>query len=96
MTKEIIVPKDANKILSQITDQLLNIYPVKIYTDKLLQYETLIPSIIHCTKKYGINHIERKNLTLRTHLKVNQAYHLLQQKYCYVTCLLDDLFLRLN
>jgi insertion element IS1 protein InsB len=32
-------------------------------------YKTLIPSYIHKTKKGGINHIERKNLTLRTHIK---------------------------
>lgn len=31
-----------NKILSQVTDQLFHTYPAKIYTDKLLQYKTLI------------------------------------------------------
>lgn len=41
----------------------------KIYTDKLNIYTSIIPPAIHCSKQYSINHIERKNLTLRTHLK---------------------------
>lgn len=57
------------QILSQVTEPLLATSPLKIATDKLLQYKNLIPPGIHSTKKYGINHIERKNLTLRTHLK---------------------------
>lgn len=41
----------------------------KIITDKLKNYKFLIRPEIHSTKFRGINHIERKNLTLRTHLK---------------------------
>jgi len=41
----------------------------KIYTDKLPLYSFIIPSNIHYTHQYSINHIERKNLSLRTHLK---------------------------
>jgi len=59
----------SNKTLSRITDRLLLSAATKIYTDKLIQYKSLIPSSIHVTKKYCINHSERKNLTLRTHLK---------------------------
>jgi insertion element IS1 protein InsB len=40
-----------------------------IYTDKLPSYKSLIPKAIHKTMHRGINYIERKNLTLRTHLK---------------------------
>ena len=40
-----------------------------IYTDKLPLYHFLISEPIHCTSRYGTNRIERKNLTLRTHLK---------------------------
>jgi len=40
-----------------------------ICTDSLNIYRTLIPKIIHKVKAYNINHIERKNLTLRTHLR---------------------------
>ncbi|WP_118973124.1 IS1 family transposase [Taibaiella koreensis] len=57
------------QMLAQVTEPLLRTSPAKIFTDKLLQYKSLIPPSIHVTKKYGINHIERKNLTLRTHLK---------------------------
>jgi IS1 family transposase len=59
----------SNLMLSQVTEPLLEAAPLRIYTDKLLQYKSLIPATIHSTRKYGINHIERKNLTLRTHLK---------------------------
>jgi insertion element IS1 protein InsB len=41
----------------------------QIVTDKLNLYTELISSDIHSTKFRGINTIERKNLTLRTHLK---------------------------
>lgn len=40
-----------------------------IYTDRLRQYRTLIDPFIHRTTLYGTNHIERNNLTIRTHLK---------------------------
>jgi len=41
----------------------------RIYTDKLRQYETLISPKIHKVIRHGTNHIERQNLTIRTHLK---------------------------
>lgn len=59
----------SNQMLSGIINPLLQSLPIRVHTDKLLQYKTLIPDVLHCTKKNGINHIERKNLTLRTHLK---------------------------
>lgn len=40
-----------------------------INTDKLNLYGYIIPQAIHATKQYGTNNIERKNLSLRTHLK---------------------------
>lgn len=56
-----------NKTLSKVTDKLTN--AKRIYTDKLRQYKTLISSSIHRTTNRGTNHIERNNLTLRTHIK---------------------------
>ncbi|MDR0844770.1 MAG: IS1 family transposase, partial [Tannerella sp.] len=50
----------------------------KIYTDRLRQYKTLIPSAIHHTSLYGTNHIERNNLTIRTHIK-----RLARKTICY-------------
>ena len=41
----------------------------KIYTDKWSGYKSLINRKIHSTFNRGTNHIERHNLTLRTHLK---------------------------
>jgi len=40
-----------------------------IFTDKLKHYKYLITKPVHKTQRFSINHIERKNLTLRTHLK---------------------------
>jgi len=41
----------------------------RIYTDKLKNYEYIISGKVHRTTLYQTNHIERMNLTLRTHLK---------------------------
>ena len=40
-----------------------------VYTDRLRNYRSLIETKIHRTSLYGTNHIERHNLTIRTHLK---------------------------
>jgi IS1 family transposase/transposase-like protein len=52
-----------NKVLSKLSNAK------RIYTDRLRQYNTLIPATIHRTTNCGTNHIERHNLTIRTHLK---------------------------
>lgn len=57
------------KTLQLITEALVLSNATKVCTDKLPQYKSLLPSAIHCTKQYGTNHIERKNLSLRSHLK---------------------------
>lgn len=59
----------SNKTLGSVIDTLLLAVPKVIHTDRLINYKTLIPSALHKTKAHGINHIERRNLTLRTHLK---------------------------
>ncbi|WP_394342500.1 IS1 family transposase [Taibaiella helva] len=71
-TKEVIdfnIGRRTNNTLRPITNTLILSNAKKVYTDKLKHYGTLLPSKIHSTKKKGTNHIERKNLTLRTHLK---------------------------
>lgn len=55
--------------LRRITETLILSEAQKIHTDKLNIYKELIPSNIHSTKNRGINHIERNNVNLRTHLK---------------------------
>lgn len=58
-----------NNTLKLVTNTLILSKARKIYTDKLKQYAALLPIAIHKTTQYGTNHIERKNLSLRTHLK---------------------------
>lgn len=71
-TKEVVdfkVGKRNNKTLQKVIDTLLLSKAKKIYTDNLRNYKYLIPEEIHKTGKHQINHIERKNLSVRTHLK---------------------------
>ncbi|MGQ3132564.1 MAG: IS1 family transposase [Flavobacteriales bacterium] len=43
--------------------------PRKIYTDGLPVYKYLVPPVLHGVFQRCINYIERKNLTLRQHLR---------------------------
>ena len=58
-----------NNTLNTVVKTLINSKAQKIYTDKLRNYQYLIPKDIHITKRYETNTIERKNLTLKTDLK---------------------------
>lgn len=55
--------------IRKVIHSILNLSPTKIYTDKLNIFSMLIPPALHRTFQYRTNCIERKNLTLRTHLK---------------------------
>jgi IS1 family transposase len=63
------VGKRTNKTLSCVLDTLKLSEPKKIFTDRLKNYRYLIDEKLHSVKRFGTNYIERKNLTLRTHLK---------------------------
>lgn len=63
------VGKRTNKTLSRVLDTLKLSDAKKIFTDRLKNYRYLIDEKLHTVKRFGTNHIERKNLTLRTHLK---------------------------
>ena len=63
------VGKRTNKTLSRVLDTLKLSEAKKIFTDRLKNYRYLIDEKLHSVKRFGTNHIERKNLTLRTHLK---------------------------
>jgi IS1 family transposase/transposase-like protein len=63
------VGKRTNKTLSHVVDTLKLSEAKKVFTDKLKNYRYLINDKLHSVKRFGTNHIERKNLTLRTHLK---------------------------
>lgn len=66
---DFVVGKRSKQTLAIIVNALLLSEVEKIKTDKLNIYRTLIPRHLHITKAYNINHIERQNLNLRTHLK---------------------------
>jgi insertion element IS1 protein InsB len=71
-TREVVdfkVGKRTTRTLKRIVDTLLLAKAKKIYTDKLNIYKSLIPETLHERSKYKINRIERKNLSVRTHLK---------------------------
>lgn len=57
------------KTLKKVIDTVLLSGAANICTDKLNLYSYIIPPNIHTSKCYSTNHIERKNLSLRTHLK---------------------------
>lgn len=58
-----------NKTLSKVIETVTHSNPKKIYTDKLINFKSLINMEIHNTKNRATNSIERMNLTLRIHLK---------------------------
>jgi insertion element IS1 protein InsB len=63
------VGKRTNKTLNRVLETLKLSDAKKIFTDRLKNYRYLIDEKMHSIKRFGTNHIERKNLTLRTHLK---------------------------
>lgn len=66
---DFIVGKRSKRVLKVIVDNLVASGVGIIKTDKLNIYQSLIPSSMHISNAYNINHIERNNLNLRTHLK---------------------------
>jgi insertion element IS1 protein InsB len=71
-TKQIVdftVGARTKQNIKKVTDTILSLKPEKIFTDKLNIYPTLLNNSAHIASAYKINHIERFNLTLRTHLK---------------------------
>jgi insertion element IS1 protein InsB len=63
------VGRRTNRTLSVVLKSLFLSKAKMIYTDKLKNYGYLISRKIHRTVFRSTNHIERHNLTLRTHLK---------------------------
>ena len=77
------VGRRTKKNLKRVADTLLLAKCKQVYTDGLDIYRQIIPSAIHKVKRYGTNKIERKNLSLRTHLK-----RLNRKTICYSKSLL--------
>ena len=66
---DFVIGKRTKATLKTLIDNLLASGVRKIRTDRLTHYQRLIPKTIHRCGAYCINHIERKNLSIRTHLK---------------------------
>ena len=66
---DFVVGKRAKSTLKELIDRLLRLNPKVIRTDKLTLYEYLISKQLHRRGAAVINRIERKNLSIRTHLK---------------------------
>lgn len=66
---DFIIGNRTKEMISKVISTLLSLSPTKIYTDKLNTYPSIIPKFLHCNTHRKTNRIERKNLTLRTHLK---------------------------
>ena len=72
-TKEVIdfkVGKRNSNTLWKVVETVVLSGAKKICTDGYELYKSLIPEAIHSKTKYSINHIERNNLSIRTHLKI--------------------------
>lgn len=66
---DFIAGKRTKRTLKMIVNTLLLSNVEAIKTDRLSIYQSLIPPHLHKRYAYNINHIERNNLNLRTHLK---------------------------
>lgn len=73
-----VIGRRTTENLARLITPLLDLNPKTICTDRLVQYRTLIPKHIHQFKRKSTNRIERKNLTIRTHLK-----RLARRTICY-------------
>jgi len=67
--EDFVVGRRTKSTLRALIERLLLSGVKKIYTDRLTHYSRLIPKDRHRRGVYCTNHIERKNLTIRTHLK---------------------------
>ena len=63
------VGRRTNKTLNRVIQSLEFSLAKRIYTDKLKNYRYLITKKLHNTHIHSTNHIERHNLSVRTHLK---------------------------
>jgi len=63
------VGRRTNKTLKRVIRSLELANVRKIHTDKLKNYRYLIAKKLHDTHVHSTNHIERHNLSIRTHLK---------------------------
>lgn len=97
-SKEVInfsIGSRTKQTLSYVTNSVILSKPKKVYTDKLIHYKSLFSSsdIVHKVTRFGTNRIERKNLTLRTHLKrLNRKTICFSRSFIILMCVLKIYF----
>ena len=95
-TKRVVtfsVGKRTNKTLSRVLDILKLSVAKKIFTDRLKNYRYLIEEKVHSIKRFATNHVERLNLTLRTHLKrLNRRTICFSRSWAVLTAILRIYF----
>ena len=95
-TKQVVnfsIGRRTKRTLQYVTNTLLLSNPKTIYTDKLIHYKSLLNGTNHITKPFGTNHIERKNLSLRTHLKrLNRKTICFSRSFIMLQCILRIYF----
>lgn len=95
-TKRVVsfaIGRRTKRTLQNVTNTLILSLPKRIYTDGLKQYKSIIDSKIHKVKQFGTNHIERKNLSLRTHLKrLNRKTICFTRNFSILNCILRIYF----
>lgn len=95
-TKQVVnfnIGRRTKRMLQYVTNTLLLSNPKTVYTDKLVHYKSLRNDTNHITKPFGTNHIERKNLSLRTHLKrLNRKTICFSRSFIMLQCILRIYF----
>ena len=87
------VGRRTKRTLRNVINTLLLSSPKTIYTDGLKQYKYLIDQSIHKVKRYGTNHIERNNLSIRPHLKrLNRKTICFSRSFVMLMCVLRIYF----
>ncbi|WP_333809272.1 IS1 family transposase [Flavobacterium sp.] len=95
-TKQVVnfsIGRRTKRTLQYVTNTLLLSNPKTIYTDSLVHYKSLLNELVHKIKPFGTNHIERKNLSLRTHLKrLNRKTICFSRSFILLQCILRIYF----
>lgn len=95
-TKQVVnfsIGRRTKRTLQNVTNTLVLSNPKTIYTDKLVHYKTLLNGVTHSAKPFGTNHIERNNLSLRTHLKrLNRKTICFSRSFIMLQCVLRIYF----
>ena len=95
-TKSVVsfaIGRRTKRTLQNVISTLQLSNPKKIYTDGLKQYKSIIDKNIHFVTRFGTNHIERKNLSIRTHLKrLNRKTICYSKSFSVLMCIMRIYF----